>query len=51
MSLNSGKLKASIKPQFSVGFSEGITSVLQDELESCMQLLDLEPDSKCEWKR
>ncbi|XP_021926005.1 geranylgeranyl transferase type-2 subunit alpha isoform X1 [Zootermopsis nevadensis] len=46
MSLNSGKLKASTKPQFSAGFSEGITSVLQDELDSCTQLLDLEPDSK-----
>jgi len=51
MSLSSGKLQASVKPQFSAGFSEGITSVLQDELDSCMQLLDLEPDSKCECKR
>lgn len=47
LSLNSGELRASIKPQFSAGFSDGITSVLQDELDSCMQLLDLEPDSKC----
>jgi len=46
MSLNEGKLQASIKPQFSAGFSKGITSVLQDELDSCLQLLDLEPDSK-----
>lgn len=50
MSLNAGKREATIKPQFSAGFSEGITSVLQDELDSCMQLLDLEPDSKCECK-
>jgi len=50
MSLNEGKLQASIKPQFSAGFSKGITSVLQDELDSCLQLLDLEPDSKCKCK-
>jgi hypothetical protein len=50
LSFNSGELQAIIKPQFSAGFSEGITSVLQDELDSCMQLLDLEPDSKCECK-
>ena len=35
-------------PEFSPGLSEGITSVLQGELDSCMQLLELEPDSKCE---
>lgn len=46
LSFNSGECQASIKPQFSAGFSEGITSVLQDELDSCMKLLDLEPDSK-----
>jgi hypothetical protein len=50
MSLNEGKLQVNIKPQFSAGFSKGITSVLQDELDSCLQLLDLEPDSKCECK-
>ncbi|XP_069698729.1 geranylgeranyl transferase type-2 subunit alpha isoform X2 [Periplaneta americana] len=37
---------AGTKPQFGAGLSEGITSVLQDELESCEQLLELEPDSK-----
>ncbi|PSN29783.1 Geranylgeranyl transferase type-2 subunit alpha, partial [Blattella germanica] len=44
--LASGDLKFGVKPQFSAGFSEGITSVLESELDSCMQLLDLEPDSK-----
>ena len=40
--------RAGTVPQFSPGLSPGVTSVLQDELDSCLQLLELEPDSKCE---
>ncbi|GLH00441.1 Geranylgeranyl transferase type-2 subunit alpha [Gryllus bimaculatus] len=34
------------KPQFDAQFSQGLTSVLETELDSYHQLLDLEPDSK-----
>ncbi|XP_067007561.1 geranylgeranyl transferase type-2 subunit alpha isoform X2 [Anabrus simplex] len=34
------------KAQFGAQFSEILTYVLEDELQSCLQLMDLEPDSK-----
>lgn len=37
---------ASTESQFGFQFSEGLTSVLEEELDSCAQLLELEPDSK-----
>ncbi|XP_046991448.1 geranylgeranyl transferase type-2 subunit alpha [Schistocerca americana] len=36
----------STESQFGLQFSEGLTSVLEEELDSCAQLLELEPDSK-----
>ena len=49
LKLDKTSSQAGIVPHFSAGLSEGVTSVLQNELDSCLQLLELEPDSKCEF--
>lgn len=36
-------------PRFGYEFGSGVLCVLQDQLSSCQQLLEYEPDSKCEF--